>query len=1174
MPCWTDEQRRAIEAEGDLLVSAGAGSGKTAVLTERIVRLIKSGESISSILCVTFTNAAAAEMKKRIEKSLAKAAAETGGEAAQKLFKAARAANAASISTLHSFCTQVLRRHFNLAGLDPAFRVADEGETAILRQSAYDELVEDRYALGGREFSYLMEGLGGDERAQDDIYELYDFARSQIEPMRWLENAAAQYNMDELDLYSTPAAFELMKRTKLGIAAACDALQEARDAIMEHGYDAPARFIDTELLTARSLLICDTPKRLACALESIRFEGRISWGGLTGELKENADSARTRLKTNQIKKKAQELWCNKLPLYTRTIAAQRPILNELCSFIKELDKRYSQKKSEAACIDYGDMEHKCLDVLKTDEARNEYRRRFKHVFMDEYQDCSPVQESILKSVAGEKSLFLVGDVKQSIYRFRLAEPELFMHRYGEYESGRGGELICLNHNFRSAKGVLDAVNGLFMDIMHKDTAEIEYDQNAALRFGRGDGGEDEAKAEFELIDMLEPFASDEQAEGDGLENADIAAVEASAAAKRIHELMDTETIPDTTTGERRKLRYSDFAVLLRSFSGSAEEWMRTLSLNGVPAYAKLSGGYFDAVEVRIFIELLRVIDNRRQDISLAAVLRSPIGGFDETELIRLKTDFAAEVGDKESFAWIDRLKAAANSGDALGKKARIFIERLEAWRREARLMSAESLIGMLLDETGYAAYCAAMPGGRQRQANLEALCERARGAAAAGARSLSAFLRYMDKVSRADAFGAPQTAGANVVSIMSIHASKGLEFPYVIIGGMNGAFVREGSGRLVYDKSLGIGAKLIMGDTEQASFYHQAISAALGAKAAAEEMRVLYVAMTRARERLIMLCAARRGERLVKAALAPRTQASIFAQNSFSLWTLGHILHTVSGNRIREKYGLMPYSGTDDAHIDAFCAPAAVSIPGGGRMNIADYHSFVKRAESSAYDMPGYFIRSYDYKEDIDLPTKLSVTGLSGSETQLDEAPRFMQLEKLASAEIGTAVHEVMRRIPMERMDAAKARQHIAGLAENGLISEAQAAAAHAERIAAFFNSSLGTRLLASDTVRREVEFNLRISARELIGRATDEPILLQGVIDCCFMENGEWVLIDYKTDRPVSGMSAHDMAKRHFEQLRLYKKALERLTGRRVKQSYIYLFSISAAVELDDGDTGESMNG
>ncbi len=1163
MPNWTSEQLLAIEAPGDLLVSAGAGSGKTAVLTARIVRLIEEGESLNSILCVTFTNAAAAEMKKRIEKNLAAAAQRYEGEKASALYRAASSVNAANISTLHSFCTQVLRRHFAIAGLDPAFRVADAGETTVLRSLAYNELVEDRYALGGKSFIELMDGLGGDEAAESAINTVYDFARSQVDPFAWLDGALEKYDASTPEeLLSSRAAQEMYKKSIRSIAAACDALQAARDELMQCGEADLAAFIDGELFIAREPLLCQNAEELISTLDGLSFDKkRISWGGLEGPLRDNADAARKKLK-EQIKTE-RAFWCGTIEDHCTAMARHRPLIAELCSFIKELDARYAAKKGEAGCIDYGDMEHMCLDVLKNDEVQSEYNRRFKHVFMDEYQDCNPVQESILKSISANAETFLVGDVKQSIYRFRLAEPELFMQRYADYKETGGGTLICLNHNFRSTQGVLSAVNGLFERIMHRGTAEIEYDEEAALKCGRG--GEDAVAAEFMLLDMMQSSESDDD---DYETETDVAAAEAAAAAKRIHEIMDTETITDSATGEARRPKYSDFAVLLRSHKSSAETWMRTLAANGVNAYALLSSGYFDAIEVRVFVDLLRVIDNRRQDIPLAAVLRSPIGGFDERDLITLKADYTAPADtDEADWAWIDRLNAAAKDGGELAPKAQRIIGMIDRFRKEADILSAEALIGFLLDETGFGEYCAALSGGRQRQANLEALCDMARSLAQAGVRSLGSFLNYMDKVSAANVYGVPQTGGANVVTIMSIHSSKGLEFPYVIIGGMNSQFVREGADKLCCDKDLGIGARFIFGERRQSSFIQGAITASLNSKAAAEEMRVLYVAMTRARERLIMICAAKNGQRLIRAALAPQTEAAIFTRKSFAQWVLGHILATKSGNAIRERYSLEPIL-SGDAHIDACALPAPSARPGGGRMDISQYRSFVENALKLTPSEPvSWFNRVYPFSADVELPTKLSVTALSGGgNAELEAMPAFMHQESIRGARRGSVVHDIMRALDLGALIDERSICDTANvLVERGILDRAEADAVPYRRIAGFFAGELGQRLLNSNHVRREAEFNLRISARELLGADTDEPVLLQGVIDCCFVENGEWVLIDYKTDFVPRGTSAFDAAKKHFTQLALYKTALERLSGMRVAESYIYLFGIGKAVKMDE---------
>mgnify|MGYP000208814363 CR=1 FL=1 len=1152
---WTAEQRRAIETPGSLIVSAAAGSGKTAVLTERIARHILEGASPDDLLVVTFTRAAAAEMKKRIGDRLSALAAQQQGDEAARLYGAAESIGRANISTIDGFCSHVLRRHFDIAGLDPAFRAGEEAENLALRQEALDELMERYYAQKG--FSDLVDAFGEEAEFSAQFLRLYEFIMAQPEPMEWLKEAIDKYDIAEDALPLCPAAEEYLKGLKVRLGAYMDILRSRRDEIAED-YPKTAAILDDDLTQLGGALLQKSLRGYANQLSACAF-ATFSMRGAEKSYSEYVKKLRDDMK-KEVKKHIA-LSGKPIGRQAKLLAGIKPLLDMLYSFTGDFIALYSEKKEQAGIIDYADMEHIALGLLRLPAVAKEYRDRFSFVFIDEYQDCSPLQNALFSALARPDNLFIVGDVKQSIYRFRLAEPALFMQRYADYQRGNGGELICLNHNFRSACGVINAVNSLFSRIMHREAGEIEYDDEAALRFGRNDGGEDETRAEFILLDMMDAQADAEETE------TDTAAVEAAAAARRIHELMDTERITDTATGEERPLKYSDFAVLLRSYKGSAETWMRTLAANGVLAYALLSDGYFDAIEVRVFMDLLRIIDNRRQDIPLAAVLRSPIGGFDERELIALKTDFPAPPEREEDWAWIDRVNAAAAAGGELGQKAKRFMDKLEYYRQEAKLLGAEALIGMLLDETGYGEYCAAMPGGRQRQANLEALCERARGCAAAGVRSLGGFLSYMEKVSAANVYGAPQTGGANVVSIMSIHASKGLEFPYVIIGGLNSGFVREGMDNLVCEKELGIGARLISGEIKRKSFLHEAITAALSAKATAEEMRVLYVAMTRARERLIMLCAAKDGAKLVNGALAPQTQSSIIMQKSFAAWLLGHILNSKSGNEIRAKYGLKPVF-EPDAHIYAHCEPAPLAMPGGGRMDESKYNEFVRDALAYADKKPGgFFTRTYAHAADVELPTKLSVTSLSGGEhTDLTDAPSFAREENVAPAQFGTAVHEIMRRLPLDKPITERSVAEFAqGLVKAGLMDETVADTVPARSIAAFFNGELGQRLLRAETVRREVEFNLRIGAKELLGADTGETVLLQGVIDCCFAENGEWVLIDYKTDRVAQNYSAYDVAKKHFAQLRLYKTALERLTGRKVRQSYIYLFSIGKAVELSE---------
>ena len=1167
---WTNEQRRAIEADGNLLVSAAAGSGKTAVLTERFVRLVAQGASVSEFLCVTFTNAAAAEMKKRVEAGLLAAAENAPNEQARaRLHAAARDAARANISTLHAFCTEVLHRHFHEAGLDPAFRVADDAEARVMKQEVWDEIAEERYAEEGGRFSALMDALGGNEAyASELILSLYGFALAQPEPLSWLEHATEQYRATPETLADSPAVSELLHRNRQTLAAAADRLQGMRDLVAEKAPKLAAH-LDEEILIARGLLLHETRGAYAAALASAeKASSKASWKGLEPEERKAVEAARKKLRdTIEAQKQAYAV---PLSVEAERLQAQYPLMRELYETIAALDARYAAQKADRSVIDYSDMEHKVLRLFQNEAIAGEYRRRFRYVFMDEYQDTNPVQEEIISAILREDGLFLVGDVKQSIYRFRMAEPRLFMDRYARYKAGQGGACLNLNANFRSASAVVNAVNAVFSRIMTAEAAEIEYDASAALVQGRTAGGAP-GGVELLLADMADRFALDAAEEETLQEDAqeeedrpDAVALEAAMAAERIHALMETERIIDRETGAERPLRFSDFAVLLRSHRSVAELWTEALALAGIPAYAELTGGFFEAVEVRIFLELLRVIDNRRRDISLAAVLRSPIGGFTTEEIAQLRATYGRDAAGAQ-LACVDSLAQAAHYDTPLGAKAKAMLQKLDAWRALSRLLSVEELCGYLLDETGYASFCRALPGGKQRAANLNALVERARLYEQSGVRGLSAFLAFMDKIVSTGTLGAAQTAGADVVRVMSVHRSKGLEFPVVILAGLARPFNRAAlSAPISADGLLGVGAKLTEGIFKRETLFRRAIAARSAAKDLAEEMRVLYVAMTRARERLILLAALPDAERTVREAALPLSPARVSAARSFIEWILGAVLATEDGDGLRKRYGLPWKKTAPGGWMQVSVRPAVGSTLLDGRLTQDAYARFALKARAEGSMRPAWLDRQYAYEAATTLPSRVTVTGLAGHEITMAEAPAFVETDRrLCAAERGTAVHALLRAIALRPHTAQSVTAEIARLQSEGILSAAEAEAISPARIAAFFASPLGKRLSAATMVRRELEFNYRVSARHLLGVDTDEPILLQGVIDCCFLEGGTWVLLDYKTDFVAPGTLPEEAAAKHARQVSLYAEALAALTGTPVGEAYVCLIGIGANVRL-----------
>lgn len=1184
MTQWTSEQRRAIEEHGDILVSAGAGSGKTAVLTERIVRLVREGLDVKALLCVTFTIAAANEMKKRIERALYEAAAAAGDEAeAARLNEAARESASASISTLHSFCTQVLRRHFNEAGLDPDFRVADESEAALLREAAWDELCEARLSADTGAFSDLLEALGGDAPAYEAVNSLLDFCRAQPDPWGFLARAKAKYETTAEELERGEEAMELLLATRREIQAKIAVLSRARDALAGE-YPEPAAFIDEELAHARMIAMQRTPRALACALETRPHAkgARISWRGCPDARKLPADRARNKLKeTLAIEAR---FWLRGMEREAALLLRQRPLVAELFAAVRDFSERFAGRKRLRSVIDYGDMEQFALALLQREEIAAEYRARFQYVFMDEYQDANAVQEEIIRALSNPGALFLVGDVKQSIYRFRLAEPALFLRRYRRYEDPACGCRIDLNANFRSAPGVIGAVNAVFSQMMRAESAELDYDESARLSHARGEHIPPAPDAaEFVFLDLLspspeeaqEPFPEDAPGEEDAQEAEAsageppraIAEAEASLAAQRIRDLMENGSVFDPRTGEVRKPRYGDFAVLLRSYKNAAEDWLTTLSLAGIPAYGEAAGGFFDALEVRLFMDLLRSIDNRRQSIPLAAVLRSPIGGFSTEELIELRTVYGELDSSGERPVWrcFDSLARAAGDDAPLSLKARAFLDKLARWQALSGLVSVHALIGALLDETDYALFCRALPGGKQREANLEALCEKARLFEATGSAGLSAFLHYAEKLRSLGASGAAHAVGADVVRVMSIHASKGLEFPFVFIGGLARRFnIDYKRKKLLCDPDLGVAVRFNMAGVRTQSLLARAIAARSANKSLAEEMRVLYVAMTRARERLFLLCATPGGDRLVeRAALATPGDAQ---GESYAQWLLSCLLRAREGEELRARYGLPPPA--DAAPIGIALTPALCPAfaSGSARMGEAAY----RRALREAAPLPAadaLFSHAYAHCADTAVPSKVSVTGLSGHEIKLAEAPDFLLAARMTPADRGTAYHALMQRIWLNARDEGGVRAELARLEGQGLLSAPQARAVDPGEIAAFLSSPLGLRLASASHVRREVAFNISLPASALDLSTSDAPVILQGVIDCCFLEDGQWVLIDYKTDGVLPGVSAAAAANKHARQVNLYAHALGRLTGIPVKARAVVLFSYRAAVEIQGED-------
>ena len=822
---WTTEQQRAIDARGNLIVSAAAGAGKTAVLTERVARLVEQGASMDRMLILTFTRAAAGEMKGRIEDRLLLLAREAAGEVQKRLRRQALLCRSAQISTIHAFCARVVNRHFHMAELSPGVTTLDETESAVLMEQAAAEAL----LLFAREkeetYQTLLRAFDREEKVLEGLLKLHGFLCAQPDRERWLAQTRESLFSGE----ALQKAGELcMQEGKRRLHLAAKDLQEYLPLI-DCQYGKVIAYMQGVLESTERALAAADFYAYTDALEQIPFGVLRFPKTIEAEEKNRIVELRDRLK---------KCVNDQILLFFRDREQEQAVQNQSAKGLQALfdlweafDRAYTQKKKDRDRIDFNDQEHYCARILSDERVAREYRERFDYIIVDEYQDSNRVQEAILQRICREDNLFFVGDVKQSIYGFRMAEPGLFLEKLSSF-TGAAGQRADLNCNFRSSQAVLDAVNSVFEKLMGPGMGDILYDETAALKPGRS---QPEGLAELHLIE------GEDDPQGEPLDSPE---AEARFCAEKIRSIMEEERLC-LPGGDERPYAYSDFVILLRS-TGQARVFARTLALCGVPCYAQLTGGYFESIEVAVFLNLLRIIDNRRQDIPLLSVLRSAMGGFSDEALIGLRS--RCPQGE-----YLDCLLLEAQR-ETQGQAA-AFLERLERYRQMSLLLPVEELVSRLLDDTGFYREMGAMPGGRQRQSNLDALVEKARAYDGTGAFGLRGFLKYMDMARDSDKAGAAQSVTADAVRILSIHKSKGLEFPVVFLCDLGRRFNRRDEQEsLLLDGDWGAALSFVDKDrVKRVPLLYKAIRLLGRQRQIEEEMRVLYVAMTRPKGRLYMV---------------------------------------------------------------------------------------------------------------------------------------------------------------------------------------------------------------------------------------------------------------------------------------------------------------------------------
>ena len=1287
---WTKEQEQVIGLRNrNILVSAAAGSGKTAVLVQRILGKVMDPEhpvDIDRLLIMTFTRAAAGEMRERIANALEDALGENPEN--EHLQRQTTLIHTAQITTIDGFCAYVIRNYFHLIGLDPGYRTGEEGELKLLQEDVMKELLEAYYAKDQEKYKYFIECYAAgksDEGIRDLIYSLYHAAMSNPYPDEWLEKCIDSYKNTDIESIKASEWMKLLWKNVLAdLEQAKGLAEEARKLCFSPG----GPYLYDDAISSDLLLIRDAQeKALTGDFDGTRAVlGSPAFARLsTKKPKEPVDDL-LKEQVKALRENEKDILKDLGSRYFTVGEEELPLLLECCrepvemlvELTREFIRLYGEKKREKNILDFTDMEHFALEILmervadegeagyRMSQAARELSMKYDEVMVDEYQDSNLVQEMITTCVSGwakkSKNIFMVGDVKQSIYRFRLARPELFMEKYKKYMLTDSEEQrIDLHKNFRSRSQVLSCANFIFRQIMGEDLGGIAYDEAAALYPGAvfPEGARDE----FLSTEVLLVEKDSEELE-DLMEGQDARELEALAISHRIQEMVGKEKILDKETGEYRPVRYGDIVILLRTASGWSETFTDVLSAHGIPVYAASKTGYFSALEVVTVLNYLQVCDNPLQDIPLAGVLRSPLAGCTTQELAVIReedpegmlyesvlhflgeeeTNSADEVqeavtgvGFNEEIPWEEEYQTdlfdwerlqqeeaarekekrrkliSPEDRDALQKKLRGFISLLNEMRDLAVYTPVHELILEILRRTGYGNYAKALPNGAQRSANLAMLVEKAMDYEKTSYRGLFNFVRYIEHLQKYEVdYGEVNLSGAGEgsVEIMTIHKSKGLEFPVVILAGMGKQFnFQDLNAKLLIHPDYGLGADAILPDRRMvvSTLNKQVIRRQLLEESLGEEIRVLYVALTRAKEKMILTGAV---SNLDKELIS----LSHFRENQTELLPaetrlkgknyLDYVLPALARHRcmdpLYEEIGLFPtkenslYEDPAQFQVKRITAQmlteAEVVDQATGQME----ENLLEDWDSERVMDPGIreeldkrfgFVYPYEYRRDI--PVKVTVSDLKKKSYHKDEeieeavyfepdivplVPRFIEEkteteEEFTGAARGTAYHRVMECLEYGKTDTPQdLREQIEALVQNQKLSEVEAKCVRVSDIRVFVECDLGQRMKAAalkNQLFREQPFVISRSAAE-IDESWDESerVLVQGIIDAYFLEDEEIVLVDYKTDYVRRG-EEKKLIERYHTQLEDYGQALERMTRRRVKEKYIYSFALKKAILL-----------
>ena len=1217
---FTNDQKRVIDARNkNILVSAAAGSGKTAVLVERIIQMVVDENApvdIDRLLIVTFTSAAAAEMRERIFAAINNELLKK--PESEHLQRQAALIHNAKITTIHSFCLEVIRNYFGEIGLDPGFRIADEGELKLLKKDIMAELLEDAYKEADVDFLHFVEtySRGNNDKALEDLIgKVYDFTMSFPMPEEYLDRCLLDTeNLDEQTVLESPYMAYLLDYVKNVLTGLKDSLENAlKMTEMSDGPYMYATNLENDMAIIEDLIkVGDDYRVLAVKIPQVKFDtlSRKADNSVSEHKKECVKAIRNDVK-DAVKKLCEKFFFTD---FADIIACEQyagRALNTLFMLVKQYSNRLRVAKQEKNIIDFSDMEHYALKILVRNEngvivptkAAMDYQNYFVEIIVDEYQDSNLVQEYILEAVSGEKNgnfnRFMVGDVKQSIYRFRLARPELFMEKYESYpKRAPECEVIDLSMNFRSRKEVLDATNTVFSQIMDASFGGITYDEAAALYYG-ATYYPVEGNYDSELLLIEKP-------EKDDLDNAKER--EATVIAHKIKELVGKQLVYDKNTGKTRYASYKDIVILLRSNKGWDDVFKKILTYEMIPCHTESKSGYFDTVEVRNVIEFLKVIDNPKQDIPLFGVMTSVFGGFSDEEMAAIKgAGNQMEITEDlyDTVKWYAKEKA-----DALAQKVKDFLEMISEYRMKARYMPIRQLLQQLFTRFHYVAVVSAMKGGEQRRANVELLLQKASAYEQTSYFGAFHFVRYLQQIMEKEVeYGEADILdeNADVVRIMSIHKSKGLEFPVCFVAGLGKKMnFMDAYQVLVADSDLGVGTECIRYEKrlQSKTLSKNIIVQKLLNDSLAEEIRVLYVAFTRAREKLILSGTVSNIEKKLISLMkyTGRGQKRIsYAALSGVTSAMDYILMALADSRGMENvYRQLDIPADlskedEKSHISVQCIyKEGLTLLEAEEELEENYERIVFEKEVSDYackeavqELKERLEYYYGHNELADLYTKTTVSELKKAAYPVEEGakplfeeerekvtlPKFMKgEEKVLGTTRGTAFHKVMEVFPFEQFSPDEKiteemlSEVLKAQANKGKLPEEYIPLVSNGKILNFLESNLAKRMMVAakkGKLYKEQPFVYGIGADRLNKEfPATETVLIQGIIDAYFEEDDKLVLLDYKTDVTDSEAA---LVKRYQVQLDYYGEVLEKLLSKPLKDVVIYSFYFEKEIKLQN---------